>query len=193
MLLPATGPWSYGLVIGKSNVFLVFMRTAFLIGVTAANPAIAQAPTAAPPARPAAPTRDSATPGYVTAKELPDGANASPTADGNFILGPTHPAAREGRPRRKALALRERSSTSLMESGRQQVLPGHRHGHSQRPGRGRSRQPRQESDRQPPRGPTLAKCLCMSRNNSVAGATAPFIVGAWTDLTRRCSRHSWTI
>ncbi len=36
------------------------------------------------------PTRDPHSPGYVAAKELPDGANAPPDADGNFILGPTH-------------------------------------------------------------------------------------------------------
>jgi enterochelin esterase-like enzyme len=56
--------------------------------------AISQAPpTPAPatrPARPTPPTRDPNTPGYVTAKELPDGANAPANADGNFIIGPTH-------------------------------------------------------------------------------------------------------
>jgi enterochelin esterase-like enzyme len=41
-------------------------------------------------ARPAPPTRDPNTPGYVTAKDLPDGANAPVTTDGNFILGATH-------------------------------------------------------------------------------------------------------
>jgi len=56
----------------------------------------AQTPTAAPrPARPASPTRDPNTPGYVTAKDLPDGANAPANADGNFILGPTHNPAPE--------------------------------------------------------------------------------------------------
>ena len=36
------------------------------------------------------PTHDPHTPGYVEAKELPDGANAPADSDGNFILGPTH-------------------------------------------------------------------------------------------------------
>jgi enterochelin esterase-like enzyme len=36
------------------------------------------------------PTRDPNTPGYVTAKELPDGSNPPANADGNFIIGPTH-------------------------------------------------------------------------------------------------------
>jgi enterochelin esterase-like enzyme len=77
------------------------LSIAFLISLTAGvDPAMAQAPAAAPaaaarPARPAAPTRDPSTPGYVTAKELPDGANAPAKADGNFILGPTHSPAPE--------------------------------------------------------------------------------------------------
>src|SRR4051812_36352183 len=73
-------------------------RIALSIGLaTGLNLAMAQAPppaqppppaaaaAAARPARPAPPTRDPNTPGYVTAKELPDGANAPVTADGNFI------------------------------------------------------------------------------------------------------------
>jgi len=59
-------------------------------------PTLAQTPaTATHPARPAMPTRDPHTPGYVDAKELPDATLPSPIADGNFILGPTHPAAPE--------------------------------------------------------------------------------------------------
>jgi enterochelin esterase-like enzyme len=51
---------------------------------------------AAPPAqRPTPPTRDPNTPGYVTARELPDGAIPPPDADGNFIIGPTHNPAPE--------------------------------------------------------------------------------------------------
>ena len=40
--------------------------------------------------RPTPPTRDPHTPGYAQAKELPDGDVPSATADGNFIIGPTH-------------------------------------------------------------------------------------------------------
>ena len=74
---------------------------AFLIGLaTGLQPLSAQAPTQAPaaparPARPTPPTRDPHTPGYVAAKELPDGENAPSNADGNFILGPTHSPASE--------------------------------------------------------------------------------------------------
>src|SRR6202051_828189 len=41
------------------------------------------------------PTRDPHTPGFVAAKDLPDGANAPVNADGNFVLGPTHTPAPE--------------------------------------------------------------------------------------------------
>src|SRR6266498_103160 len=53
------------------------------------------APSAQHMERPAPPTRDPHTPGYVTAKELPDGTNPPANADGNFIIGPTYVAAPE--------------------------------------------------------------------------------------------------
>ena len=46
-------------------------------------------------ARPEPPTRDPHSAGYVSAKDLPDGTTAPANADGDFILGPTHPAAVE--------------------------------------------------------------------------------------------------
>ncbi len=45
--------------------------------------------------RPTPPTRDPNTPGYVKAKELPDGTLPPADADGNFIIGPTHAPAPE--------------------------------------------------------------------------------------------------
>jgi enterochelin esterase-like enzyme len=45
--------------------------------------------------RPTPPTRDPKTPGYVTAKELPDGAVPPINVDGDFIIGPTHEPAPE--------------------------------------------------------------------------------------------------
>src|SRR4029077_19946684 len=51
----------------------------------AINPMLAQTP----------PTRDPHTPGYVKAKELPDGAVPPSDADGNFIIGLTHTPAFE--------------------------------------------------------------------------------------------------
>ena len=80
---------------------LRILSATFLMSLMAASYTVmaqapAQAPAAAPrPPRPTPPTRDPHTPGYVTAKELPDGENAPPTIDGNFILGPTHNAAPE--------------------------------------------------------------------------------------------------
>lgn len=66
------------------------LTIALSIGLSAAR-AQAPPPAAVPrPRRPTPPTRDPHTPGYVSAKELPDGALPSANADGNFILGPTH-------------------------------------------------------------------------------------------------------
>ena len=45
--------------------------------------------------RPKPGARDPHTPGYVTAKDLPDGTVPPADADGNFIVGPTHPKAPE--------------------------------------------------------------------------------------------------
>src|SRR5437762_3997374 len=57
---------------------------------------MAHAPAASSrPPRPQPPTRDPHTPGYVTAKELPDGTIPTANDEGNFIIGPTHPPAPE--------------------------------------------------------------------------------------------------
>jgi enterochelin esterase family protein len=100
------------------------LTTVFLfIVITRSNPAMAQAPaTSARPARSIPPTRDPLTPGYVTAKALPDGANAPPDADGNFILGPTHNPApemttQEGVPQGTVFTL-------TMESAGSKIYPG---------------------------------------------------------------------
>src|SRR6478672_1590622 len=84
------------------------LSIAIVIGLmTGGNPAIAQGVGAAPPGatptaqaqppatRPTPPTRDPNTPGYVTARELPDGVFPPADADGNFIIGPTHDPAPE--------------------------------------------------------------------------------------------------
>ncbi len=78
-------------------------KIAFLISLAVfASAALAQAPPAptptAHPARPTPPTRDPNSPGYVAARELPDGTVPPANVDGNFILGPTHPAAPEMSP-----------------------------------------------------------------------------------------------
>ncbi|HEY1757387.1 MAG TPA: alpha/beta hydrolase-fold protein [Bryobacteraceae bacterium] len=103
-----------------SIAFLVTLTTGF-------HPAMAQAPAAAPattprPARPGPPTRDPHTPGYVTAKELPDEENPPAKADGNFIIGPTHKPApemtkQEGVPQGTV-------STFTMSSADSKIYPG---------------------------------------------------------------------
>lgn len=92
---------SYGIVVLSSNfleenpVSRLVLSLVFILSVTASiDPASAQsAPANAP--RLLTPTRDPGTPGYVKAKELPDGMIPSPKEDGNFIIGPTHNAAPE--------------------------------------------------------------------------------------------------
>ena len=59
------------------------------------TPPASPAPAAAKPPRPQPPARDPNSPGYVKSKELPDGTVPSPKQDGNFVIGPTHPAAPE--------------------------------------------------------------------------------------------------
>jgi enterochelin esterase-like enzyme len=78
------------------------LKIAILMSVFAAGSfVIPQTPAAQPqaapanPPRPTPPTRDPNTPGYVAAKELPDGTVPAADADGNFIIGPTHNAAPE--------------------------------------------------------------------------------------------------
>jgi iron(III)-enterobactin esterase len=75
------------------------------INLTAGVPPIAQTPATPPPPmppqatapapRPVPPTRDPSTPGYVTAKELPEGTVPASDAEGNFIVGATHNPAPE--------------------------------------------------------------------------------------------------
>jgi hypothetical protein len=76
-----------------------------VLGLLAGTQASAQTAAAPPPApdsqaavprpRPTPPTRDPNTPGYVAARELPDGELPPADADGNFIIGPTHNPAPE--------------------------------------------------------------------------------------------------
>jgi enterochelin esterase family protein len=95
----------------------IFSAMLFAAGARAQTP-----PAAPPPARPTPPTRDPNTPGYATAKELPDGTNAPADADGNFIIGPTHnPApemtAQEGVPQGTVF-------TFTMNSADSKIYPG---------------------------------------------------------------------
>src|ERR1043165_6748454 len=107
------------------------LSIAFLFSLVTGVTALAQSPAQTPgqtalpaarPPRPPAPTRDPHTPGYVTAKQLPDGANAPVNEDGNFILGPTHNpapemAVQEGVPQGSVYAF-------TMESADSKIYPG---------------------------------------------------------------------
>ena len=152
---------------------------AFLISVmTGLYLAFAQAPTPAPAeaerrARPAPPTRDPHTPGYVAAKDLPDGANAPTNADGNFILGPTHSPAPEmiaqgGTPQGTVF-------TFTMESAESKIYPGI------------AREPNSSTQRGSGDGartivttthPYTRHVAVYVPKQYVSGTAAPFIVGA---------------
>ncbi|MBZ5685745.1 MAG: esterase family protein [Acidobacteriia bacterium] len=70
--------------------------------------------------RPTPPTRDPHTPGYVTAKELPDGAAPPANVDGSFIIGPTYAAAEtpaEGVPKGTVIEFTMNSSDSKIYPG----------------------------------------------------------------------------
>lgn len=103
---------------------IFLLRLAFLLGqVSTPNPPQTPPPVVNPrPPRPIPPTRDPNTPGYVTAKDLPDGTNPPATADGNFIIGPTHNPApemmvKEGVPQGEIV-------TITMESTESRIYPG---------------------------------------------------------------------
>jgi enterochelin esterase-like enzyme len=116
------------------------------------------------PVRPPAPTRDPHTPGYVTAKELPDGANAPVDADGNFIIGPTHTAAPE-------MAVHEGVPQGdvynfTMESADSKFYPGI----------ARDANPSGAPSSHP--APYTRKVAVYVPKQYVPGTTAPFLVGA---------------
>src|SRR3984957_9461272 len=77
------------------RVCLLFFFVCIVTGVAHAHGQSSATPTPPKPTRPTPPTRDPHTPGYVSAKELPDATNAPADADGNFIAGPTYVRAPE--------------------------------------------------------------------------------------------------
>jgi enterochelin esterase family protein len=84
-----TTSWVSGLMAG---VVLV-------AGVVAAQTPVPQTTTPAVPQatapRPTPPAREPGAPGFVAKRELPDGAVPPADANGNFVIGPTHPPAPE--------------------------------------------------------------------------------------------------
>src|SRR5690348_14814301 len=72
---------------------LIILVASFSLGFGQSVPSAQTAPSHTE--RPAPPTRDPHSPGYVKAKELPDGLVPPANVDGNFIIGPTHNPAPE--------------------------------------------------------------------------------------------------
>jgi enterochelin esterase family protein len=68
------------------------------------------------------PTRDPLAPGYVKATELPDGQVPPVTANGNFIIGPTHPASPDSA--EKDGVAKGTIHTFTMESADSKIYPG---------------------------------------------------------------------
>jgi iron(III)-enterobactin esterase len=99
------------------GISLSFCLMATALAVAAQEPA-----TATHPARPIPPTRDPGTPGYVAAKELPDGITPPANADGNFIIGPTHKPAPEMAP--QETTPRGTVSTFTLNSTDSKIYPG---------------------------------------------------------------------
>jgi len=138
-----------------------------LIFTLGTNPALAQAA-----AKPGNPTRDPHTPGYVDAKEIPDGYNPSANDDGNFIIGPTHnPApemkAQDGVPKGKVYNF-------TMSSADSKIYPGI---HRDAVGRADPNNPAGMIVNSYP-APYTRKVAVYVPAQYVPGTAAPFIVGA---------------
>jgi iron(III)-enterobactin esterase len=156
------------------------VRVGLLFAVAALNPASGQSspPTSPAPTmtlRPVPPARDPHTPGYVEAKELPDGAVPPANADGNFIIGPTHPASPEMSARDGALQGRVIEFT--MNSSESKIYPGI----ARDPGTFGSPDPADPAKlvvttSHP--APYTRKVAVYIPKSYVAGTVAPFIVGA---------------
>ena len=154
------------------------MRRAFLIGLMALAEATfgAEAPQGATrPARPRPPARDPNTPGFVSAKELPDGNVPPPDADGNFIIGPTHSRAPDmtvqgGVPHGTIFNLTMKSSDSKLYPGVARE-PGTF-------GRPDANDPAKLILTTSHPAPYSRKVAVYVPTQYVAGSAAPFIVGA---------------
>lgn len=148
---------------------LVLICPCFLSCLLAQPPA----PKATP--RPAPPTRDPHTPGYVEATEIPDETLPSPTVNGNFIVGPTHTPAAE-------MSLKEAVPkgtiyTFTMESKDSKLFPGI----SREPGTFGTPDPSDPAKlivttSHP--APYTRKVTVYIPQQYVQGTIAPFIVGA---------------
>jgi len=164
--------------------YMIVFSMALLTGIHPAsgqNPAAAEPPAQPPapaanarPRRPPAPVRDPHTPGYVSARVLPDGANPPINEDGNFILGPTHNPAPEMEPREGVPQGTVYNFT--MESSESRIYPGI----AREPGTFARPDPADPAkllvSSHP--APYTRRVAVYVPHQYVAGTEAPFIVGA---------------
>jgi enterochelin esterase-like enzyme len=149
------------------NIAIFLTLAASVVGIV--NQAMAQAPPPDPP------TRDPNQPGYVIAKELPDGSIPPADADGNFIIGRTHDPAPESTAREGKL---DGSVIEFeMKSSESKIFPGI------------ARDPNTHGTVDPADpaklivttshpAPYTRKVAIYVPKQYVAGSVAPFIVGA---------------
>lgn len=146
-----------------------------VFGQTAAPTQQTAQPIAQHPERPAPPTRDPNTAGYVAAKELPDGVNPPANADGNFVLGPTHevPAdavAPEGIPKGAVIEFTMNSADSKIYPGIARDAGTH--------GTLDPADPAKLVVTTSHAAPYMRRVAVYVPKQYVAGSVAPFIVGA---------------
>ena len=127
------------------------------------------------PQRPRPPTRDPHSPGFVEAKELPDGAVPPAKVDGNFIIGPTHSLApemveRDGVPKGTIFNLTMQSSDS-------KIYPGIKREPDVK-GTADPNDPARMIVSNSHPAPYTRKLAVYVPKQYVAGTEAPFIVGA---------------
>lgn len=138
--------------------------------------ATAQKPSTTPhPERPTPPTRDPHTPGYVVAKELPDGENAPATVDGNFIIGPTYRHTPETSAPEDTL--QGAMSEFTMDSTESKIYPGI----AREPNTFGTPDPNNPAKLLVPTShpaPYTRKVTVYIPKQYIAGSVAPFIVGA---------------
>ncbi|SNT08898.1 Enterochelin esterase [Granulicella rosea] len=125
--------------------------------------------------RPTPPTRDPASPGYVAAKELPDGALPPADKDGDYILGPTHAPAPESEP--KAGVPRGEVTEFVLSSTDSKLYPGI----ARDPGTFGQPDPADPAKLNVPTShpaPYTRRVTVYVPKQYAAGTAAPFIVGA---------------
>ena len=188
------------MIFGREYPMFRVLSIAFLIGLMPGlDSAVAQVPATAPaatappagaarPPRPAPPARDPNTPGYVTAKELPDGENAP--GEGRRKLHPRPDAQSRAGDDRAGRRAAGRYLQLHHGIGRQQVLSRHR-ARGQHLRAAGPRQPRQAAGLQPPRsvhpqGGGVCPQAVRPGHGRAVHRRAPM------DRTARCSRP-WTI